>query len=133
MFSKIPGPSLMKSSKRKKYDHVSYICEDISSSEEDSSNKDNISKEGNTCNKNFGILLDINWSPFREKVRKKHEMKWILFVLIDDRSLVVKGQRHTWSAEETAAIERFFYSHIDDTSASGNKGKLHGKLYMYIN
>lgn len=79
MFSKIPGPSLMKSSKRKKYDHVSYICEDISSSEEDSSNKDNISKEGNTCNKNFGILLDINRSPFREKVRKKHEMNFICF------------------------------------------------------
>lgn len=59
-------------------------------------------------------------------------MKWILFVLIEDGSSVVKGQRHTWSAEETAAIECFFYSHIDDDSASGNKGKLHGKLNMYL-
>lgn len=57
-------------------------------------------------------------------------MKCILFYLIEDRSSVVKGQRHTWSTEENAAIERFFNSHINDTSKTGNKGKLHGKLCM---
>lgn len=49
IFSQIPGPSLMKRSKKDK-DSVSYICEDSSSSGE-SSNKDNISKEG--INKKF--------------------------------------------------------------------------------
>lgn len=58
-------------------------------------------------------------------------MKCILFYLIEDRSsVVVKGQRHTWSTEENAAIERFFNSHINDTSKPGNKGKLHGNLCM---
>lgn len=54
----------------------------------------------------------------------------IVFVLIEEKSPVVKGQRHTWLPEENAAIERFFNSHIDDTSKPGNKGKLHGKVYM---
>ncbi|XP_065942405.1 uncharacterized protein [Magallana gigas] len=43
----------------------------------------------------------------------------------EEKSPVVKGQRHTWLPEENAAIERFFNSHIDDTSKPGNKGKLH--------
>nr|XP_034299375.1 uncharacterized protein LOC105334630 isoform X2 [Crassostrea gigas] len=86
--SEIPGPSLMKRSKKDKFESVSYICEDTVSSGESSYKDDNISQE-------------------------------------EDRSSVVKGQRHTWSTEENAAIERFFNSHINDTSKTGNKGKLH--------
>lgn len=57
-------------------------------------------------------------------------MKCILFYLIEDRSLVVKGQRYIWLVEENVAIERFFNSYINDIFKIGNKGKLYGKLCM---
>lgn len=57
-------------------------------------------------------------------------MKCILFYLIEDRSLVVKGQRYIWLIEENVAIERFFNSYINDIFKFGNKGKLYGNLCM---